>query len=415
MSQLRSTEAGQPIKNSVHASGPFEEVRYRELFSPPQAPSQPGSCPDFLKQKAERALMHGPWSVCQKSFDPPSGDPHDYMSLSRYYHPNPATVDGLPYIARDGIVNPEIERYDYGKLSRLVHTIQLLSVAYGFSRDPRYAERAAALLCTWFIQPTTRMNPHLNYAQYIPGGKGVEGPPTYPPRWVEGRAGHGLYVSFGGAIEGACLPLLLDALRPFTNAPAFSPALWDGLRAWFSKFLDWLLASPLGQDERNTRNNHALWYRVQVASYALFTGRQDLARSVIEADLPALLEAQMAEDGSLPEECWRAIPLTYIYFALAALFNLAQLGEELGLKDLWHLQTGRGRSIQLGARWFAQHLLKQPPGESGHENKARVEGLCRMFLSSAATRFQDQVFRAALTSFPPWPDDDERGLIFPNP
>ena len=413
MSQLRPTQASHPINIAEHTPPNIEEVRYRELFAPTQAPPQSGPLPDFLKQKAERVLTLGSWSVCQKSFDPPSGDPHDYMSLSRYYHPNPATVDGLPYIARDGIVNPEIGQYDYGKLSQLVHAIQLLSLAYGRHRDPRYAEHAALLLKAWFIQPATRMNPHLKFAQYIPGGAGVAGPPTYPPRWVEGRPGRGLYVSYGGAIEGSCFPLLLDALRPFTESAAFSPALWEGLRAWFSEFLDWLLASPLGQDEKNTRNNHALWYRVQVASYALFTGRRDLAQSVIETELPALLEAQMAEDGSLPEECWRAIPLTYIYFALAALFNLAQLGEELGLKDRWHRKTENGKSIHRGALWFARHLLEQPPKAGGHEDKTRVEALCRMLMSRAAALDQDPIFRQVLDLLPPWPDHDERGLLFP--
>ena len=309
-------------------------------------------------------------------------------------------------------MNPEIGRYDYGKLSQLVHTLQLLSFAYACSRDARYAERASLLLGAWFVQPDTRMNPHLNFAQFIPGREGVAGPHTYPPRWVEGRPGHGLFVSYGGAIEGACFPLLLDALRPFQDAPAFTPALWDGLRAWFSSFLDWLLSSPLGQDEKNTRNNHALWYRVQVASYALFTGLRDFARALIETDLPALLDAQMAEDGSLPEECWRAIPLTYIYFALAALFNLAQLGEELGLQNLYRMETSRGRSIRKGAQWFARHLLEQPPQDGGHEDKAKVEALCRMLLATAATRGDDPLFRQVLDRLPTWPRDDERALLF---
>ncbi len=244
-----------------------------------------------------------------------------------------------------------LSRYDYGKLSQLVHTLQLLSVAYACSREGRYAERAALLLSVWFVQPDTRMNPHLNFAQTIPGREGVAGPPTYPPRWVEGRPGHGLFVSSGGAIEGACFTLLLDALRPFQDSPAFSAALWDALRAWFSDFLDWLLTSPLGQDEKNTRNNHALWYRVQVASYALFTGRHNLARSIIETDLPALLDA---------------------------------------------------------------HLLEQPPRDGGHEDKARVEALCRMLMAAAATRCDDPLFSQVLDRLPPWPADDERALLFPN-
>lgn len=396
-----------------HPTDTFEEYRYRELFAPAGA-SLPVRA-DFLKARADHALTLGPWSVCAKTVDPPSGDPHDYLSLSRYYHPNPDTPDGLPYVARDGVVNPEIGRYDYGKLSQLVHTLQRLSIAYASLRDERYAEHAARLLHVWFIQPETRMNPHLKFAQYIPGRQGVAGPPTYPPRWVEGRPGRGLYVSFGGAIEGACLPLLLDALRPFQDAPAFTPGLQQGLHNWFSAFLNWLQSSPLGQDERSTRNNHALWYRVQVASYARFTGQANLARSVIEDEVPRLLEAQMAEDGSLPEECWRAIPLTYIYFALAALMNLVHLGRELGLAPIWDRETAPGKSIRNGVLWFARHLAEHPPREHGPESKTRVEALARMLLVAAHRIEPNPTFRKVLDSLPPWPDDDERGLLFPLP
>jgi hypothetical protein len=35
-----------------------------------------------------------------------SGDPHDYVSYARYYWPDPAKPDGLPYVGRDGQAQP---------------------------------------------------------------------------------------------------------------------------------------------------------------------------------------------------------------------------------------------------------------------------------------------------------------------
>lgn len=393
----------------------FEEVRYRELFLPDDAFVSGMDCPAFLKEKADRVCALGPWSVTDKTFPPPSGDDHDYFSLSRYYHPNPDTVDGLPYIARDGLPNPELDKYDLGRLARLVHTLQLLSIAYGFSKEARYAERAALLLRVWFLDAETRMNPHMNYAQYIPGDERVQGPPGYPPRRVESANGRAVYVSYGGAIEGACLPLLLGAVAVFQNAPEFSESLWSGLRAWFGDFREWLETSPLGLDEKNTRNNHALWYRVQVCAYALFTGNPERVRQVVNEELPALLDAQMAEDGSLPEECWRAIPFTYICFAMFALMNLAKLGERADVPGLWSRVTPGGRSIRLGAIWLARHMVGQPFQEGGLESRTRQEDLARMFLA-AALRFEDEpLFRRAGSRLPPWPAEDERGLVFRGP
>lgn len=390
----------------------FKEVRYRELFLPEDAFKEQRRSPYFLKNTAELACALGPWSVTDKRFPSPSGDARDYFSLSRYYHPNPETADGLPYVARDGVPNPELDQYDLGRMARLVHTVQLLSIAYGFSKEVRYAERAALLLRVWFVDAETRMNPHMNFAQYIPGDERVQGPPGYPPRRVAGAQGKHVFVSYGGSIEGACLPLLLDALRVFEAAPEFSETLWRGLRSWFADFLDWLLESPLGLDEKNTRNNHALWYRVQVCAYALFTGRPELVRRIVAEELPMLLDAQMAEDGSLPEECWRAIPFTYICFAMFALMNLVTLGERAGVDGLWSRVTPGGRSVRLGAQWLAKDLLEHPFQEGGLESLSRQEDLARMFLATAMRFDADPLFRRAGERLPPWPPEDERGLVF---
>lgn len=40
-----------------------------------------------------------------------------------------------------------------------------LTYAYYFTEDDVYADKATAMLQTWFLNPDTRMNPHLQYAQ----------------------------------------------------------------------------------------------------------------------------------------------------------------------------------------------------------------------------------------------------------
>src|SRR4051812_27315839 len=56
---------------------------------------------------ADAALKAPLFTVTSKTRVPPSGDKRDYMSLGPYWWPNPETSDGLPYVRRDGMVNPE--------------------------------------------------------------------------------------------------------------------------------------------------------------------------------------------------------------------------------------------------------------------------------------------------------------------
>ena len=128
-----------------------------------------------LLDDADSLLDVAPLSVTMKELKSPSGNKHDYVSLARYFHPNPETPDHLPYIEKDGVTNPEIYKWDRGRLGQTANRVATLALAWHFSGDQRYAEKAAQLLRAWFIDKNTRMNPNLEYAQMIPGVNGGKG------------------------------------------------------------------------------------------------------------------------------------------------------------------------------------------------------------------------------------------------
>src|SRR5262249_4512924 len=111
----------------------------------------------------------GPFTVVNKPKPPPSGDKHDYVSMAPYFWPDPAKPDGLPYVRRDGRVNPERDKYDRPLLGRMSQAVATLGLAYYLTGEERYAAHAARLLRVWFLEAETRMNPNLNHAQFIPG------------------------------------------------------------------------------------------------------------------------------------------------------------------------------------------------------------------------------------------------------
>jgi hypothetical protein len=290
---------------------------------------------DRLTRDADKALRAGPFTVTAKHRTPPSGDKHDYLSLAPYYWPNPNTKDGLPYVNRDGEVNPESKQdTDSPALGSMASAVQTLCLAWYFTGKADYAAHAELLLRTWFLDAATRMNPNLNFAQGIPGRD--TGRPT-------------------GIIDTHVLVGLWDAVNLLQGAAGWSDEDRNGLREWARHYLTWLRDSKNGRGEAKTTNNHGTWYDAQVCALALFTGQDHIARSVAEAAKEKRLAKQIEPDGKMPRELARTKSLGYTEFNLRALFELAAMGQRAGV-DLWHFQTADGRSIRAALDFAAPHV-----------------------------------------------------------
>lgn len=283
-----------------------------------------------IRTEADRALREGPWSVMDKKHAPPSGDKHDYYSVGPYWWPDPLKEDGLPYIRRDGEVNPERHEYDNVGLKKTVAAVEDLARAWYFTNEPQYADRAAMLLRTWFLDPATKMNPHLQYGQAIPGrtqGRGI------------------------GIIDTAQLIYLVDAVGLLQSSRAWSESDQQELQAWFRAYLHWLRTSSHGKAEARTKNNHAVWYDAQIVSFALFAGNKPMARETLVEVGPRRIASQVEPDGRMPYELARTKSFGYTHMNLRGFLHLARLGEHVDV-NLWGYQSADGRSIEAALDWF---------------------------------------------------------------
>lgn len=331
-----------------------------------------------LEREAKKALDAETFTVTGKPVTPPSGDKHDYYTQAPYWWPDPAKPNGLPYIRRDGEHNPEIDRLpDHGSQDKMISTVRTLAAAYYFKDDEKYAAKAAKLLRAWFLDAETRMNPNLRFAQYIPGlndGRGT------------------------GLIETRALAELVDAIGLLAGAKAWTEADQLGLQNWFDQFLKWMLESKNGRDEAAALNNHGTYYDVQTASFALFAGKKDLARKILQESQKKRIARQIEPDGRQPLELERTRSWGYSVMNLHGLVSLAQLGESAGV-DLWAYQTPDGRSIRKAIDYLAPFALgeqKWPYKQITAFSPEEFFSIVRM----AAAKYRDEKFRALVAKLP---------------
>ncbi|HEV7298249.1 MAG TPA: alginate lyase family protein [Tepidisphaeraceae bacterium] len=312
-----------------------------------------------LLADAESLLPAPLLSVTQKQHVPPSGDKRDYFSLSVYYWPDPNSPTGLPYVPRDGMINPEVDDYDRPHLALVCTSVDTLATAYALGRDERFAAKAAAMLRTWFVDEQTRMNPNMLFAQYIPGENVTTPWKDYPARFVPGTGGRkGIWVSFGGVIEDHPLITLTDSIRMLRGSAAWTIADDEAVRHWYRAYADWLLTHQHGLDEAGCRNNHASWYWAGIAAFLQFVGDDDRVRQYSETYWPPRLQIQIEPDGSQPEELCRAISKSYTAFTICSFTNWAIAASACGF-DAWAYATPDGRSVGKAIDWMLPYLTGQ--------------------------------------------------------
>ena len=231
------------------------------------------------------------------------GTIHDFYSNGDYWWPDPKKTDGLPYIQRDGQTNPDNFVAHRLAMRQMRTDVVSLSIAYALTGDPAYAGHGVRILEEFFLDPKTRMNPNLNYAQAIPGicaGRGI------------------------GIIDTLHLIEVPFAIERLKHRGGMTERCYAGLKDWFAEYLGWMLTSSNGIQEMNAANNHGVCFFAQAAVFALFTDNQLLVDFCRQHYKKVLLE-QMDADGSFPRELARTKPYNYSIFVIDNMVTLCYL------------------------------------------------------------------------------------------
>lgn len=303
-----------------------------------------------LLRSADKAIKKPLESVTFKSFTPPSGSKHDYISISRYWWPTSSEGDGMPWVQKDGQTNPttQSDEVDRKRLGRFTKTVSTLSLAYYFSNNEVYAQKAISFINTWFLDEKTKMNPHLTYAQMVPGN-----PKSRSSGILDGR-GIGTHI--------------VDSLVLISTSTHWSDAQQHNIDQWLTDYLTWLTTNKLGRSALNKSNNHGSWYRYHVAAVAWYLNDMATVTQMIEATKKSIF-VQIDGQGKQKHELSRTRSYFYSYFNLDAQTRIAMIANKLGI-DLWQYKSPSGTQLITAIDYMAKYsdgTVKWPYKTKGAE------------------------------------------------
>jgi len=293
------------VKSDISAGGAAYQEAYKQLI-----------------KEADIALGKAPRTVTNKERAGPSGDKRDYVSLSRYWWPDPKTDDGLPYFRKDGETNPEINgvNFDRRRSQHMTDDVTALSLAAYFTGNAAYADKAKLMVETWFLDEATGMLPHLKFAQNVPGR-------------TQGRE--------FGILDTRIYWDVMDSMLLLQTTGQVDRQFVNALRGWFGNYAAWLITSDFGKKAKTKTNNHGVYYDAQLAHTLMFAGRCDLAKKTVKSGHNRT-KVQIDKTGLLPAEKTRTQSLFYHAFNLRAFLRLAYYGRKLDVDFYDDAKRGAG-------------------------------------------------------------------------
>ncbi|WP_158837311.1 alginate lyase family protein [Polaribacter sp. L3A8] len=324
---------------------------------------------------ADLELDKIPDPVTNKTQTPPSGDKHDFMTIAPYRWPNPNTKDGFPWIVKDGEINPMArgKDTDHIRLREMFSSLDNLSMAYYFSDDIKYANKAKSILKTWFIDEATKVNPNLNYGQGIPGE-------------VEGRR--------AGMISWHKIAVVVNSVQLLEAHKVLNLDEMQVLNKWFLDYYTWAKTNRMGIENDNGKQNHSTNYDFILVGLARYLGLNAEAISRLEAAKAKRIDVQLQVDGKQPYELGRTKSVHYSSMNLRFMTLIAEMGMPLNV-DLWSYSTPDGKSIKKAydfLRPFAEGKEKWTYRQitEGGPQKAIENEMIPLF-SIASTIFNEQL------------------------
>jgi hypothetical protein len=333
-----------------------------------------------LEKKAKECLSQRIPSVMDKKYIPPSGDKHDWMSWAIYWWPDPSKLDGKPYIRKDGMTNPEVlnGKVDGRNAKFIFKSLPVLALAYYYTGNEDYAKKAAEGLRVWFIDPATRMNPHLKYAEGVPG-----------------RSNGRLYgiITFSMRMQ-----YIIDSIGLIKSSKHWSSDDDAKMREWVNAYVKWLKTDPMAKGAQKGANNHGTWFAAQMALLQLYLNDSKGAAKTVKDAFTLLFPNQFDAEGKQPMELSRTRSIDYTVMNMRGWLNIARLGQLAGV-DYWTYKAPQWQSLEKGLEFLAPYTASRSKWPYKQIKRIKRMDIFEL-MQRAYNAYQKPVFLKSIESIP---------------
>ncbi len=365
-------------------------------------PALPTSRPDVASidqnriiAAADRFLVQAPDPLTPHPAPHTAGTPNEFVSeLDQPPSTSPSTLPAPFPAHRDALLQFTLAVPALTAAWLLTHTSAPGTSAPGPSAPgsaERYAQHAVKHLHAWFIEPSTRMEPSLNFAAITPGAGG------HPD----------------GIAETSSLAEVAQAIPFLARSGALSPEDLSALKAWFAAFLGWLTTARLAGLARDRKDHVGSSWLLQCAAYARLLADETALADLRHRFKTVTLRAEILGDGSFPHELTTSTPYRN------SLFNLDLLAAACDLlstrfESLWDYQLQDGPGVRVAIARHAPYIENRGAWPYRADPRLFNDLPCRRpALLFAARAYQRPEYASLWRSLNPDPTDPAILRTFP--
>ncbi len=229
---------------------------------------------------------------------------------------------GWPDGCRDGQINPNADRGDYIAAIKLGDAVRDLGLAYAFTGEAQYAEKAIEFIRIWSVNPDTSMKPT------TAAGNRIE-----------------LFITLPGYLYGADL---------IWNYAGWNVDEKTTFRNWVQTLGNQAMSSGAGN------NNFANWRVVLIAAAGALLDDSTLL-DFAAMEWKRLLPLQMNGEGSatagiMGQEQGRSKGLHYSLYAINAMIQGAEILRHRNV-DLYRYKDNKGRGLELALDFITPYAI----------------------------------------------------------